>query len=76
MKWFQVPQVLNAASQDGSHLVVSIKVSESLHLKQVSLQREQRYLRLGQDGRRDGGQVQTVLLHTENLQTRTPGHIS
>lgn len=56
-------------------LLISLKFSEVLHLEQVSLHREQRHLRVAQDGMRDGVQLQTVLLQTEDLQTGTPRYL-
>lgn len=58
-----------------SHLVVAIKVSKLLHLKQVPLHREERHLRVFQDRQRDGGQFQAVLLQTEDFETWTLGDL-
>lgn len=57
------------------HLVVAVKVSKLLHLKQVSLHREERHLRVFQDRQRDGGQLEAVLLQTEDFETWTLGDL-
>lgn len=54
---------------------MALQVSKLLHLKQVALHREERHLRVFQDGQRDGGQLQAVLLQTENFETWTLGDL-
>lgn len=46
----------------GYHLVIAFQVPELLDLKQVTLYREQGHLGVPQDGQRDGGQLEAVLL--------------
>lgn len=60
----------------GPHLLIALQVPELLDLKQVSLHREERHLGVPQDGRRDGGQFQAVLLQPQHLQTGTRRHLS
>lgn len=57
------------------YLIVSLEVTQLLDLKEVSLDGEQRYTGVCEDGGGNGGQLQTVLLQPEHLQSWTPRNI-